>query len=86
MLKDPDSLLSRVLAILPFTSPSALPVRYALSTISFFEIVAAVVLMLGAIWACRRAAGRIFEIGMLMYGKEPTWKEIGKWVRSAPQS
>lgn len=86
VLKDPDSLLSRVLAILPFTSPSALPVRYALSTISPFEIVAAVVLMLAAIWMCRRAAGRIFEIGMLMYGKEPTWKEIGRWVRSAPQS
>ncbi len=82
-VKDPDSLLSRVLAILPFTSPSALPVRYALSTISPFEIVAAVAFMLAAIWVCRRAAGRIFEIGMLMYGKEPTWKEIGRWVRSS---
>jgi len=29
----------------------------------------------------RRIAGRIFEIGMLLYGKEPTLREIARWAR-----
>lgn len=86
VLKNPDSLLSQVLAILPFTSPAALPARYALSVVSPIEVVAAILLLVATILFFRRAAGRIFEIGMLMYGKEPSWNEIVKWARTAPEA
>jgi hypothetical protein len=29
----------------------------------------------------RRAAGKIFAVAMLLYGKEPTWREMRRWVR-----
>ena len=29
----------------------------------------------------RRAAGRIFAVGMLLYGKEASWGEVRRWVR-----
>ena len=39
--------------------------------------------MAGTVWQFRRLAGRIFEIGMLMYRKEPTLAEMWRWARQA---
>ena len=30
---------------------------------------------------CWTAAGKVFHLGMLMYGKEPTWAEVRRWMR-----
>lgn len=80
VLRDPDSLVSRILALCPLTSAPALPMRLVLSDPGLPEIGASVALLLGAIWLMRRMAGRIFEVGMLLYGKEPTLREIGRWA------
>ncbi|MFN0178000.1 MAG: ABC transporter permease [Gemmatimonadales bacterium] len=81
VMRDPDSLLSRGLALIPFTSVPALPVRLVLSDPGVVEIVVSGSLLVAAIWLTRRLAGRIFEVGMLLYGKEPSWGEIARWVR-----
>ncbi len=80
VLRDPDSMVGRVLSLFPLTSPSAMPARVILSDPGFVEIFLAVVLLLLTIWVFRRLAGRIFEVGMLMYGKEPSFGEIWKWA------
>jgi ABC-2 type transport system permease protein len=82
VLRDPDSTASRVLALFPLTSAAALPVRAILSNVGAVEIVTAIALLVGAIWLSRRAAGRIFEVGMLMYGKEPRLREMMRWLRA----
>lgn len=81
VLRDPDSVLAQGLAIFPLTSVPALPLRLVLSDPGIPEILLSLVLLVGAIWFMRRAAGRIFELGMLMYGKEPTLGEIVRWAR-----
>jgi ABC-2 type transport system permease protein len=45
------------------------------------EVALAVLLLVGAVWLMRRAAGKVFHLGMLMYGKEPTWAEVRRWMR-----
>jgi ABC-2 type transport system permease protein len=80
VLRDPDHIASRVLSLFPLTSPAAMPLRVILSNPGLVEILVAVVLLVGTVWLFRRLAGRIFEIGMLMYGKEPTMKEMWKWA------
>jgi ABC-2 type transport system permease protein len=81
VFRDPDSIVSRGLALFPLTSVPALPVRLVLSDPHPLEIAGSVALLAGAIWLTRRLAGRIFEVGMLLYGKEPTWREISRWAR-----
>lgn len=82
-LKNPDTWLMKLLGILPFTSPALMPARLALTEVAAWEFLLAVILLIGAIWLLRRAAGKIFGLGVLMYGKEPSFREMWRWVREA---
>jgi ABC-2 type transport system permease protein len=81
--KAPDSMLTRVLGLIPLTSPSALPVRIILTDVSIWEIALSLVVLFIATWSMRIVAGRIFRVGMLMYGKEPTLRELLRWMKEA---
>jgi ABC-2 type transport system permease protein len=82
-IKSPDSVLTRVLGLLPITSPAVVPVRIVLTEVPIWEIGLSLVLLLVATWFMRLLAGRIFRIGMLMYGKEPSLKELLRWINEA---
>lgn len=75
-LKSPDNPVVRVLSLLPVTSPTTLSARLAIDRVAAWEVALAILLLLAGIWVVRRAAGRIFELSILMYGKEPTWGEM----------
>ena len=76
IIDSPDATASRVMALFPLTSPAAFPIRLVLSDPGLLETGAALALLAATILFLRRLAGRIFEVGMLMYGKEPTLPEI----------
>ncbi len=80
VIRDPDGLIARLLAIFPLTSAPALPVRLVLSDPGLLEVGASLALLAGAVWLVRLAAGRIFQLGILLYGKEPTLDEIARWA------
>ena len=80
-VKDPDSAISQALSMFPLTSPAALACRLVLTDVPGWQIVTAFLLMLGGIWLLRRAAGKIFHLGVLMYGKEPGLREMIRWLR-----
>lgn len=82
-LVNPDTLPIRVLGMLPLTSYAVLPARMVLTQVPWWEPVVALVLLAGAAWLFRLVTGRIFSVGMMMYGKEPTLKEMAHWFRRA---
>ena len=82
-LGSPDVLWMRLLSIIPLSAPSVMPVRMVLGEIALWEYAIAVVLLAVMIWFLRRAAGVVFGLGMLMYGKEPSLGEIRRWLREA---
>jgi len=79
-VSDPGALWIRVLGILPPTSGAVMPVRLLVTDVPLWEVVVAGVLLVLAIWLMSRIAGRVFRLGMLMYGKEPSWAEVRKWL------
>jgi ABC-2 type transport system permease protein len=81
-LNNPDSGLIRTLALLPPTAPSVMPARMLLTDVPVAEILLAIALLIGAVLVLRIAAARVFRLAMLMYGKEPTWAEVRRWVMS----
>jgi ABC-2 type transport system permease protein len=80
-LKSPDNPVVRVLSLLPITSPTTLSARLAVAEVAAWEVVVAILLLLAGIWIARRAAGKIFELSILMYGVEPTWGEMFRQLR-----
>jgi ABC-2 type transport system permease protein len=81
VINDPDSTLAVVLSMIPTFTPLLMMLRIAVKMPPWWQIVVAYALT-GAftvfmIWM----AGRIYRIGILMYGKKPTPKEILRWVR-----
>lgn len=79
--KNPDSPLMQILTLLPITSPAVLSARLVLKDVSVWEVVLALALLVVAIILMRTAAGKIFHLGVLMWGKEPTVKEMVRWMR-----
>jgi ABC-2 type transport system permease protein len=84
-LGDPDTAFVRTLALLPPTSAAMMPARLLLVDVPAWEVGLSLVLLVAAVLGLRRVAGRVFEVGMLMYGKEPSWAEVRRWLRAAPR-
>ncbi len=79
VLRDPDSSLAFWTSIIPFTSPIIMMVRLPLGVPGWqlaLSMGTLVLGFLGTIWL----AARIYRVGILMYGKKPTYKELSKWV------
>lgn len=81
VLFTPDSALSRTLSLLPFSAPIVMPLRMTAAPVPALDIVMALVsVALGAVFTTWLAS-RIYRVGLLMYGKKPTMREVLKWVR-----
>jgi ABC-2 type transport system permease protein len=80
-LGNPDSAAMRFFSVFPPTAPCVMLTRFVVGEPSPWEVLAALVLLLASTWLLRIAAGRVFRIGMLAYGKEPTWAELWRWIR-----
>ncbi|HPN37066.1 MAG TPA: ABC transporter permease [Melioribacteraceae bacterium] len=77
---NPDSLLIRLLSMFPPTSSPILAVRLILTDVSIIEIAISFILLVFTIYFLRKAAGKIFEVSILMYGKELSWSEIKRCI------
>ena len=80
ILTQPDSMLARILSMLPFSAPIVMPLRMTVAPVPASEIAIALSsVALGAV-ASVWLASRIYRVGLLMYGKRPSIREIVKWV------
>lgn len=79
----PDGTLSRVLSLFPFTSPLLMFMRISVQPPPAWEIALSIVILLLTIWGVAWFAGRVYRVGILMYGKKPTLPEIIRWARAA---
>ena len=81
ILLDPTSTFSRVMSWLPFSSPILMPLRMTMVQVSATELAGTLAALIAGCVAATWVAARIYRVGMLMYGKRPTFREMGRWVR-----
>ena len=76
----PDSQLVWWFSMIPFTSPIVM-----LSRIPFgvpgWELALSVVLLVATFIACAWLSAKIYKIGILMFGKKTTFKDLWKWLK-----
>ena len=78
--QNPDSSLVFWCSFIPFTSPMVMMARIPFG-VPAWEIVVSMVLLILTFIGTAWLAARIYRIGILMYGKKPTYKEMLKWLR-----
>jgi len=83
MLNDPGGRLAVTLSMIPFTSPIAMPVRWAAGTLPVGEIAVSLGILALSIMVVTWIASRIYRVGILMTGKRPSIPELVRWVRTA---
>ena len=78
----PNSPLAAGLSLVPLFSPVLMFMRVCMETPPLWQIALSWVLMGASIWVSARAAGKLFRIGILLYGQSPTWATLVKALRS----
>lgn len=78
--QDPNSQLAFWCSIIPFTSPIVMMARIPYG-IPMWQIVLSLVVLYASFVAMVWFAAKIYRVGIFMYGKKPTLKEMLKWVR-----
>lgn len=79
VLRDPDGTLAFWTSIIPFTSPIIMMVRIPFG-VPAWEIVLSMVLLVLGFMGTTWLAARIYRVGILMYGKKVSYKELAKWI------
>jgi ABC-2 type transport system permease protein len=80
-IRSPNSSLAVWSSIFPLFSPIVMPARLAFNPPAW-QIVLSVVLLIGSALFFVWLSGRIYRVGILMYGKKASFKELGKWIFS----
>jgi ABC-2 type transport system permease protein len=83
IFQHPNSPIAVFGSLFPFTAPLVMFSRIAMQTPPWQQIALSIALLVatiyGMIWLC----GRIYRVGILMYGKKPNLPEILKWIKYA---
>lgn len=80
VINNPDGPVGFWMSIIPFTSPVAMVARIPFG-VPAWQITLSIALLLGTTIFMIFLAGKIYRVGILMYGNKATLKEIWKWIR-----
>lgn len=80
VIKDPNSPPAFWCSMIPFTSPIVMMARVPYG-IPWWEVALSLALLYASFVAMVWFAAKIYRVGIFMYGKKPSFKELLKWVR-----
>ena len=78
----PNGSLAMWLSMIPLTSPIAMMVRLPVG-VPLWQLLTSMGLALAFLAGCIWFAAKVYRVGILMYGKKSSWKEIFRWLRRA---
>jgi ABC-2 type transport system permease protein len=79
ILRNPDGPVAFWMSMIPFTSPVAMVIRLPFGVPAWqlaLSITLLIIGFVGTVWV----ASRIYRVGILMYGKKVTYRELSKWM------
>jgi len=80
IINDPNSSLAFWFSMIPFTSPIVMLARVPFG-IPLWQPALSLALLVASFVAATWLAGKIYRVGIFMYGKKPSLKEIVRWVK-----
>lgn len=80
VIEDPHGTVSTVFSFIPFTSPVVMLMRIPFG-VPIWQQLISLGLLIGTFMFTVWFAAKIYRVGILMYGKKPSYKDIYKWLR-----
>ncbi len=80
VMNDPHGPVSVIFSYIPFTSPIVMLMRIPFG-VAWWEIAISMLLLIATFMVIVWLAAKIYRVGILMYGKKPTYKDLWKWIR-----
>ncbi|MFD0994186.1 ABC transporter permease [Tenacibaculum geojense] len=80
VIDDPHGPVSVVFSHIPLTSPIVMLMRVPFG-VAWWEILVSMLILIFTFLAVVWLAAKIYRVGILMYGKKPTYKDLWKWIR-----
>ncbi len=80
VISDPHGPVATIFSLIPFTSPIVMLMRVPFHP-PMWQIILSIILLIGTFVLTVWFASKIYRVGILMYGKKPTYKEIFKWLK-----
>ncbi|MBN1178349.1 MAG: ABC transporter permease [Anaerolineae bacterium] len=82
LFTNPNALLARILSFFPLTAPTMMMLRLPLAEVPWIDVAGSIVGLLIAIPLALWLGGKLFRMGLLVYGKRPTLREIWTILRT----
>ncbi len=80
VMNDPHGTIATVFSMIPLTSPIVMMMRIPFG-VPWWQILLSIAILFGTFFLVVWFASKIYRVGILMYGKKPTWKELYKWLK-----
>ena len=80
VLNDPHGTIATIFSIFPLTSPIVMLMRIPFG-VPLWQLILSIVILFATFLLVVWFAAKIYRVGILMYGKKPTWKELYKWLK-----
>ncbi len=80
LFNDPHNKLAVIGSIFPLTSPIVMPARMPFDPPTW-QIIASVLALIAGTWFFVWLSAKVYRVGILLYGKKPSFKELLKWMR-----
>ena len=80
VINDPHGTIAIIFSMIPLTSPIVMLMRIPFG-VPLWQIAISVTLLFGTFFAVVWFAAKIYRVGILMYGKKPTWSELYRWLK-----
>ncbi|UUV21487.1 ABC transporter permease [Paenimyroides aestuarii] len=80
VMNEPHGTVATIFSMIPLTSPIVMLMRIPFG-VPFWQIALSIALLFATFIAIVWVASKIYRVGILMYGKKPTWKELVKWLK-----
>jgi len=80
VIENPHGTVSQVFSYIPFTSPVVMLMRIPFG-VPIWQQLLSVALLFGTFFMTVMFAAKIYRVGILMYGKKPSYKELIKWLK-----
>ena len=80
VINDPNGTVATVFSMIPLTSPIVMMMRIPFG-VPIWQIIVSMLILFGTFFGVVWFAAKIYRVGILMYGKKPTWRELIKWLK-----